>query len=60
MARERTVEFCRAMLAVARHRVAENLVEYGEDDRRTLDAKESLAGWVRELDKWERHEEEAA
>ena len=52
----RDLEHATARLAVARKVVAELLLDYAPDHQRVKDAKESVAGWVREVERLEREE----
>ena len=50
----RDLEHATARLAVARKVVAELLLDYAPDHQRVKDAKESVAGWVREVERLDR------
>ena len=56
----RDFEYARLSLDVAQARYAEAIVECGEDHPRTRDARESLAGWRREVARHERQHEDLA
>ena len=52
----RDLEHATARLTVARKVVAKLLLDYAPEHPRVRDAKESLAGWVREVERLEREE----
>ena len=56
--RDRSLEFSRAMLDVARAGLANLLLDYPPDHPRVRDARESVGGWTREVERLE-HDEEA-
>ena len=60
MKRRSELEHAAASLEKARHMVANLLLDYPPDHPRVRDAKESVAGWVREVERLERDEEQAA
>lgn len=53
----RDLEYARQMLDVSRAVVANLLSDYGPEHPRVRDAKESAAGWRREVERLERDEE---
>ena len=55
----RDLEHATARLAVARGVVARLLLDYAPEHQRVKDAKESVAGWVREVERLERLEDAA-
>ena len=55
----RDLEHATARLAVARGVVARLLLDYDPEHQRVKDAKESVAGWVREVERLERLEDAA-
>ena len=55
--RDRSMEFSRAMLDVARAGLANLLLDYPPEHPRVRDARENVGGWTRELERLERDEE---
>ena len=52
-----TLDYARSRLEVARAVVVNLLLDYEPEHQRVRDARESVAGWLREVERLEREEE---